>query len=58
MPSTDVKDAQRYDEVHGAGYPVISIHGGGGNTMAWFQQVPHFAPDHTVITVDLRGFKR
>lgn len=58
MPVVDTTDAQLYYEVHGTGYPVIFIHGGGGNTMAWFQQVPHFARDYTAITVDLRGFKR
>ncbi len=57
MPFADAKDVRIYYEVHGAGYPVIFIQGGGGNTMAWFQQVPHFAPDYTIINGDLRGFK-
>jgi pimeloyl-ACP methyl ester carboxylesterase len=57
MPFAHTEDAQLYYEVHGAGYPLIFIHGGGGNTMAWFQQVPYFARTYKVITVDLRGFK-
>lgn len=57
MPTIEVKDAKLYYEVHGTGYPVIFIHGGGGNTMAWFQQVAYFRDKYKVITVDLRGFK-
>lgn len=57
MPYANTPDVRLYYEVHGAGYPVIFIHGGGGNTMAWFQQVPFFARQYKVITVDLRGFK-
>lgn len=50
-------DAQLYYEVHGTGYPLVFVHGGGGNSMAWFQQVPHFSRRYKVIAVDLRGFK-
>ena len=57
MPTIEVKNATLYYEVHGNGYPLIFIHGGGGNTMAWFQQVPFFSRKYKVITVDLRGFK-
>lgn len=57
MPTIEVENAKLYYEVHGMGYPVIFIHGGGGNTMAWFQQVPYFRDKYKVITVDLRGFK-
>lgn len=57
MPYAKTKDVDLYYEVHGTGYPVFFIHGGGGNTMAWFQQVPVFSRDYKAITVDLRGFK-
>ena len=57
MPTINVENTKLYYEVHGDGYPVFFIHGGGGNTMAFFQQVPFFARDYKVITVDLRGFK-
>ncbi len=57
MPFVEAKDARLYYEVHGTGYPLIFVHGGGGNTMAWFQQVPYFSRNYKVITVDLRGFK-
>lgn len=50
-----------YYEVHGEGQsgnePLVFVHGGGGNTAVWYQQVPYFAKTHRVITVDLRGFK-
>lgn len=57
MPYANTPDVNIYYEVHGEGYPVIFIHGGGGNSMAFFQQVPFFSKQYKVITVDLRGFK-
>lgn len=57
MPYAKSKDVDIYYEAHGEGYPLIFIHGGGGNTMAWYQQVPYFSKKYKVITVDLRGFK-
>jgi len=57
MPTIQNGEARLYYETHGTGYPVIFVHGGGGNSMAWFQQVPHFSARYKVITVDLRGFK-
>jgi 3-oxoadipate enol-lactonase len=45
-----------YYEVHGTGPPVVLAHGGGGNHLSWWQQVPHLARTNTVITYDLRGF--
>ncbi|WP_250514660.1 alpha/beta hydrolase [Caballeronia sp. INDeC2] len=58
MPIVNTNDAELYYEIHGEGHPVIFVHGGGGNTMCWFQQVPYFSRSYKVITVDLRGFKR
>ena len=57
MPLIEHHHASLYYEVHGSGYPVVFVHGGGGNTLAWFQQVPYFDRRYKVITVDLRGFK-
>ena len=57
MPTIQRDGVQLYYETHGEGYPLVFIHGGGGNTMAFFQQVPYFRPHYKVITVDLRGFK-
>lgn len=58
MPIVKNDHAQLYYEVHGEGFPLFFVHGGGGNSMCWFQQVPHFSKNFKVITVDLRGFKK
>ncbi len=57
MPYANTPDVNIYYEVHGDGYPLFFLHGGGGNSMAFFQQVPYFSKNYKVITVDLRGFK-
>ncbi len=57
MPTIQRDSATLYYEVHGEGHPLFFIHGGGGNSMAWFQQVSHFRKNYKCITVDLRGFK-
>ena len=57
MPTIMRAGAPLYYEVHGTGYPVFFIHGGGGNTMAWFQQIAFFKERYRCIPVDLRGFK-
>jgi 3-oxoadipate enol-lactonase len=48
--------ARIYYEVHGEGPAVLFVHGSGGHHAAWWQQTPHFARAHRVITLDLRGF--
>ncbi|MGD9943715.1 MAG: alpha/beta fold hydrolase [Burkholderiaceae bacterium] len=57
MPYADSSGIRIYYETHGQGLPVVFVHGGGGNSLSWFQQVPHFAKRYRTITVDLRGFK-
>jgi pimeloyl-ACP methyl ester carboxylesterase len=47
-----------YYEVHGSGPAVGFVHGSGGHHAAWWQQVPAFRDDYTVVTIDLRGFGR
>ena len=32
--------------------------GAGGNTLVWYNQVPYFAKDHTVVTFDHRDWGR
>ena len=58
MPSLQREGAEIHYEVHGSGPAVAFVHGAGGNALSWWQQVPHFARDHTVITLDHRGFGR
>jgi 3-oxoadipate enol-lactonase len=45
-----------YYESCGHGPAIVLVHGLGGNHAVWFQQVAHFAKDHTVVTVSQRGF--
>ncbi len=47
MPYATASDDTRiYYETYGEGAPVLFIHGGGGNTICWYQQVP-FSPGST-----------
>lgn len=45
-----------YYEIHGAGPPLVLVHGSGGHHAAWWQQVAALRDRHTVVTLDLRGF--
>jgi pimeloyl-ACP methyl ester carboxylesterase len=57
MPFATSPDGTRvYYETHGSGPAVLFVHGSGGHHAAWWQQVPELARDHTVVTLDLRGF--
>lgn len=60
MPRVQNADAEIYYEVHGdeAAPAIVFAHGAGGNTMIWWQQVPHFAERHRVVTFDHRCFGR
>jgi pimeloyl-ACP methyl ester carboxylesterase len=58
MPTVESHGATLYYEVHGDGPALVFAHGAGGNTLSWFQQVPHFARGHRVVTFDHRGFGR
>jgi pimeloyl-ACP methyl ester carboxylesterase len=56
MPFADSQGVRIYYEVHGDGPAVVLVHGSGGHHAAWWQQVPHFAANYSVVTLDLRGF--
>lgn len=48
-------DITMYYEVHGAGEPLVLIHGGMGSTHSWDNQIPVFAQHYRVIALDNRG---
>lgn len=58
MPLVQRPHAAIYYEVCGDGPPLTFAHGAGGNTLVWWQQVPHFARRHRALTFDHRGFGR
>lgn len=51
----DVKSQIMAYERHGAGEPLVLIHGIGHNRQAWAHMIPHLAPYFDVIAVDLPG---
>lgn len=58
MPFARAGTIDLFYEAAGSGSPVVFIHGGNGNTLSWFQQIPFFAQHHRCIAVDLRTFHR
>lgn len=51
-----VDGADIHYEVCGTGPAIVFAHGLGGSHLSWWQQVAHFAPDHTCVTFAHRGF--
>jgi pimeloyl-ACP methyl ester carboxylesterase len=60
MPYIATEKAELYYEVHGESGPTVTFaHGGGGNTLEWFQQVPAFlAAGYRALLFDQRGWGR
>jgi 3-oxoadipate enol-lactonase len=56
MPRAPINGVQLYYEEHGSGPALVFAHGGGGNHLSWWQQVPFFARSYRCITYDQRGF--
>jgi pimeloyl-ACP methyl ester carboxylesterase len=56
MPKARVNEHDLYFEVHGDGLPVVFVHGGGGNHVSWYQQVPYFSQWYKVVVYDVRGY--
>jgi len=55
MPNLIIENNQYYYEIHGEGELLVLIHGLGSSTRDWELQVPAFARQFQVITLDLRG---
>lgn len=54
----DVNGLHMYYKRHGAGRPIILIHGGLYSSNAWAPVVPQLSDHHEVILVDLQGHGR
>ncbi len=54
----DVNGIKLYFETHGAGRPLILLHGGLGSGEMFGPVVPKLAERHQVVTVDLQGHGR
>lgn len=55
MPHLTLNHTPIYYEITGQGDPLLFIHGLGSSGRDWELQVPHFAQNYRVITVDVRG---
>ncbi|WP_027910301.1 alpha/beta fold hydrolase [Pseudomonas sp. URMO17WK12:I4] len=47
-----------YFEEHGAGSPMLLVHGLGSSTLDWELQIPVLAAHHRVVALDVRGHGR
>ncbi|NOT53147.1 MAG: alpha/beta fold hydrolase [Deltaproteobacteria bacterium] len=56
MPFAPINGIDLYYETHGSGPALVFAHGGGGSHLSWWQQVPVFAKQYTVVTFDHRSF--
>lgn len=55
MPTYKIRDIHLYYEITGQGQPLLLLHGLGSSTRDWQAQVPVFAQQYQVITLDVRG---
>ena len=58
MPEVARDGARLYYEAHGRGKPVVLLHGRGGNTLIWWQQIDAIAARYRCIVIDHRGWGR
>jgi 3-oxoadipate enol-lactonase len=57
MAWADTNGTQIYYEVHGdEEETIVFAHGGGGNHLSWWQQVPYFRERYRCVVFDHRGF--
>lgn len=54
----DVDGGRLHYQVQGKGDPIVWLHGFGLDARMWDGDVEHFAPEHTIVRYDLRGFGR
>jgi len=58
MPTVKINDINLYYETHGQGEAVVLISGYGGNSHMWYQEIPTFSTEFTVVAFDNRGTGR
>jgi pimeloyl-ACP methyl ester carboxylesterase len=58
MPTIHVNGVDLYYETHGAGEPVLLVHGLGSSTLDWEPQIAALATHFTVVAFDVRGHGR
>jgi 3-oxoadipate enol-lactonase len=58
MPTLERGDASLHFEVAGSGEPLVFLHGRGGNSLLWWQQVDFFASRRLCVLIDFRGHGR
>ena len=59
MPYVETEKAQLYYELQGDAGPVVTLaHGGGGNMLEWFQQMPALLAGYRALLFDQRGWGR
>ncbi|WP_197496912.1 alpha/beta fold hydrolase [Paraburkholderia caribensis] len=56
MPICITGETSIYYEEHGAGVPLVLLHGVGSNHASWFHQVHALHDRYRVVTFDARGF--
>lgn len=56
MPHARINGIELYYEVHGEGPAIVLAHGGGGNHLSWWQNVPELSRHYRCVTLDHRGF--
>ncbi len=56
MPLARINGIDLYYEVHGDGPALVFAHGGAGNHLSWWQQVPALSAKYRCVTFDHRGF--
>jgi pimeloyl-ACP methyl ester carboxylesterase len=55
MPYLALDGCNLYYETHGDGPALIFAHGGAGNQLSWWQQVPHFRDRYRCVVFSQRG---
>jgi 3-oxoadipate enol-lactonase len=58
MPSLSLPSANLHYRIDGSGPTLLLLHGAGGNSLVWFQQIPELSKHFSCIAIDQPGFGR